>query len=127
MPCEPATAVWHLTAFYPRSNYPQAWSAAALFAMIQAIIGVYPYAPMELLLVDPHLPPWLPDITLTNLKVGKGSIDIRFYREKDGSSDYEILDVRGTLHVLRQPSPWSLSATWGERIKDILTSMLPGK
>jgi glycogen debranching enzyme len=114
-------------AFYPRSNYPQAWSAAALFAMIQAMVGVYPYAPLELLLIDPHLPDWLPNLTLTNLKVGKGSIDIRFHRAKDGSSHYEILDVRGTLHVLRQPSPWSLSATWGERIKDVLMSLLPGR
>ncbi len=114
-------------AFYPRANAPQAWSAASLFAMIQAMAGIYPYAPMELLLVDPHLPEWLPAITLTNLKVGKAALDIRFYRSKDGSSDYEILDVRGTLHVLRQPSPWSLSANWGERIKDLLMSLLPGR
>lgn len=114
-------------AFYPRSNYPQAWSAAALFAMIQAMVGIYPYAPMDLLLVDPHLPDWLPDITLTNLRVGKGRVDIRFYRLQDGSSDYEILDLRGTLHVLRQPSPWSLVATGGERLKDALMSLLPGR
>lgn len=114
-------------AFYPKSCYPQAWSAAATFAMIQAMLGIYPYAPMELLLVDPHLPDWLPTLTVTNLKVGKAAIDIRFYREKDGASDYEILDIRGHLHVLRQPSPWSLTATWGERIKDMLMSLLPGK
>lgn len=95
--------------------------------MIQAMAGIYPYAPMELLLVDPHLPDWLPTITLTNLKVGKAALDIRFYRNQDGSSDYEILDVRGTLHVLHQPSPWSLSANWGERIKDLLMSLLPGR
>src|SRR5215468_297808 len=114
-------------AFYPLSNYPQAWSSGALFAMIQAMVGIYPYAPLDLLLVDPHLPEWLPQITLTNLKVGKGRIDIRFYREKHGGSDYEILDVRGKLHVLRQPSPWSLVATRGERIKDFLMNFTPGR
>src|SRR5262249_39713313 len=92
-------------AFYPLSNYPQAWSAAALFAMIQAMVGIYPYAPLDLLLVDPHLPEWLPQITLTNLKVGKGRIDIRFYREKHGGSDYEILDVRGKLHRAASTEP----------------------
>lgn len=65
--------------------------------------------------------------TLTNLRVGKARIDIRFYRQKHGDSDYEILDVRGPLHVLRQPSPWSLVATRGERIKDLLMSFLPGR
>lgn len=114
-------------AFYPKSCYPQAWSAAAVVSMIQALLGIYPYAPMELLLVDPHLPDWLPNFTLTNLKVGRAAADIRFFRKKDGSSDYEVLDVRGTLHILRQPSPWSLTATWGERIKDMFTSMLPGR
>lgn len=114
-------------AFYPKSCYPQAWSAAATFAMIQAMLGIYPYAPMNMLLIDPHLPDWLPNFTLTNLKVGKAAIDIRFYRDKNGFSDYEILDIRGSLHVLRQPSPWSLTATWAERIKDMFMSLLPGK
>ena len=114
-------------AFYPKSCYPQAWSAAAVLSMVQAMLGVYPYAPMELLLVDPHLPDWLPNFTLRNLKVGKAAVDIRFYRRPDGLSDYEILGMRGHLHVLRQPSPWSLTATWGERIKDMFSSLLPGK
>jgi glycogen debranching enzyme len=114
-------------AFYPKSCYPQAWSAAATFAMTQSMLGIYPYAPMELLLLDPHLPDWLPEITLRNLQVGKATVDLHFYREKDGSSDYRILEMRGHLHVLRQPSPWSLTATWGERIKDVLMSLLPGR
>lgn len=41
--------------------------------------------------------------------------------------DYEVLDKRGTLHVLPQPSPWSLTASFAERLKDALTSMLPGR
>jgi glycogen debranching enzyme len=114
-------------AFYPKSCYPHAWSAAAVVAMLQAMLGVYPYAPMELLLVDPHLPDWLPTITLTNLKIGKAAVDVRFFRKKNGESDYEILDMRGRLHVLRQPSPWSLTATRTERAKDMLMSMLPGR
>ena len=36
-------------------------------------------------------------------------------------------DKRGPLHVLRQPSPWSLTAGYAERLKDALTSLLPGK
>jgi hypothetical protein len=114
-------------ALYPGANSPQAWSASAIFCFVQAMIGLYPYAPLNLLLVDPHLPEWLPEITLHKLQIGKAVVTIRFYRSKDGASDYEVLDRRGPLHVIRQPSPWSLTASFAERLKDALTSMLPGK
>jgi hypothetical protein len=35
-----------------------------------------------------------------------------------------VLDKRGALHVIRQPSPWSLTASFAERTKDILTSLV---
>ena len=31
-----------------------------LFSLLQAMLGLYPYAPLHMLLVDPHLPAWLP-------------------------------------------------------------------
>jgi glycogen debranching enzyme len=114
-------------ALYPKANSPQAWSASAVFCFLQAMLGVYPYAPLKLLLVDPYLPDWLPEITLTNLRVGDATTTIRFYRKADGQSDYEVEDIQGSLHVIRQPSPWSLTASFGERLKDALTSLLPGK
>ncbi|HEY9285177.1 MAG TPA: glycogen debranching N-terminal domain-containing protein [Pyrinomonadaceae bacterium] len=43
-------------AFYHQACSPQAWSASAVFSMLQAMLGLYPYAPLNLLLVDPHLP-----------------------------------------------------------------------
>jgi glycogen debranching enzyme len=114
-------------ALYPKANWPQAWSASAVFTHLQALLGIYPYAPLNALLLDPHLPEWLPEITLGNLHVGKATIDIRFYRQPDGRSDYQVLEQRGKLHVLRQPSPWSLTSGWVERVRDAITSMLPGK
>ena len=112
---------------YPKTNWPQAWSSSALFISLQAILGLYPYAALHALFVDPHLPKWLPEITLTNLHVGKAVVALRFYREKDGNSSYEILDERGTIHVIRQPSPWSLTSGPIERLTDTLTSLLPGR
>jgi glycogen debranching enzyme len=112
---------------YPGANSPQAWSASAVFCLLQALLGLYPYAPLNALFLDPHLPEWLPEITLHNLRVGTAATTLRFYRKENGVSDYEVLDKRGSLHVVRQPSPWSLTATFGERLKDALTSLLPGK
>jgi glycogen debranching enzyme len=114
-------------AFYREACSPQAWSASAVFCLVQSMLGVYPYAPLKMLLVDPYLPGWLPEITLRGLRVGQAAADIRFFRKDDGKSDYEVLDMRGTVHVVRQPSPWSLTASFGERLKDALTSLLPGK
>jgi hypothetical protein len=113
-------------ALYPRANAPQAWSSSAIFCLVQSLLGLYPYAPLNMLLIDPHLPAWLPEITLRNLRVGEAVVAVRFYRKEDGTSAYEVLDKRGTLHVVRQPSPWSLTASFGERLKDALTSFLPG-
>lgn len=112
-------------AHYPNANSPQAWSASAVWSLVQTLLGLYPYAPLNLLLVDPHLPAWLPEITISNLHVGAAVVDLRFLRTKSGNSDYEVLDKRGPLHIVRQPSPWSLTATFGERLRDALSSLLP--
>jgi glycogen debranching enzyme len=110
-------------ALYPKTNWPQAWSASSLFSIMQAMLGIYPFAPMKMLLLDPELPDWLPEISLKNLHVGKAVISLRFYR-KGKRTHFEVLDKRGTLHVVRQPSPWSLTAGFGERIEDIMESLI---
>jgi glycogen debranching enzyme len=114
-------------AHYPNANSPQAWSASAVWCLVQSMLGLYPYAPLNLLLLDPHLPAWLPALSVSNLHVGGAVVDLRFWRSENGESDYEVLDKRGPLHVIRQPSPWSLTATFGERLQDALSSLLPGR
>ena len=110
-------------ALYPKTNWPQAWSASSLFSIMQAILGIYPYAPMNILFLDPHLPDWLPSITVRKLHIGKATVDIRFYR-KGKSTHFDVLDKRGKLHILRQPSPWSLTAGFAERFKDVMESLV---
>lgn len=111
-------------AFYPKANSPQAWSAASVFSIVQAMLGLYPFAPSNTLLLDPQLPDWLPELAVKNLHVGKAVISLRFYR-KGKNTHFDVLEKRGRLHVLRQPSPWSLSAGVGERIKDVMESLIP--
>lgn len=114
-------------AMYPDANWPQAWSAASVFCLIYSLLGTFPYAPLHTLFVNPHLPEWLPEITIENMHIGGAILDIHFFRLPDGSSDYRILELKGDLHVIRQPSPWSLTATIGERFFDLLTSLTPGR
>jgi len=111
---------------YPNANSPQAWSASSAFSLLQAMLGLYPYAPLKLLVVDPHLPEWLPEITLRDLRVGKATVTIHFVRGADGHTSYRILDKRGKLRVVRQATPWSLTARPAERLRDALASLEEG-
>jgi glycogen debranching enzyme len=108
---------------YPAANAPQAWSATTPFTLLQAILGMQPFAPLKMLFIDPHLPSWLPEITLSGMHVGNATVSIRFYRKANGASDYKVLDKRGGLHILRQPSPWSFTATLAERAGDAFASI----
>ncbi|MFN2421299.1 MAG: glycogen debranching N-terminal domain-containing protein [Gemmatimonadota bacterium] len=113
-------------ALYPQTNSPQAWSASAVLCLLQAMLGLYPYAPLRILIVDPYLPAWLPEITLHDLRVGKARVTLRFRRRRNGKTSVEVKEKRGRLFVVRQASPWSLTATWPERLKDLLMSLVPG-
>lgn len=110
---------------YPQANSPQAWSASTVVLLLQALLGLYPYAPSRLLFLDPHLPAWLPDFVVRDLRVGDASITLRFERTRKGTTTYRVLKKTGELHVIRQASPWSLTESIGHRARDLVTSALP--
>ena len=91
---------------YYRAGWPQAWSASAPFMIVQALLGLVPYAPLETLFLDPCLPDWLPEITIEKLQVGAAKITLRFFRTDNGETDYEIVALEGTLRIKKQPTPW---------------------
>jgi hypothetical protein len=47
-------------------------------------------APRGKLYIDPALPDWLPDVTLTDLRLGRRRFDIRFWRDGD-KTQWEVL------------------------------------
>jgi len=49
--------------------------------LLQAMLGLQQDAPRGKLYVDPALPAWLPDVTLTDLRLGRERFDIRFWRD----------------------------------------------
>lgn len=108
---------------YPKANSPQAWSASAPLLVLQSMLGIQPYAPMQTLLLDPHLPEWLPEIILHQLRVGDATVSIRFWRETSANTAFEILDSRGVLRVVRHADPWSLIAGSGEQVRTGISSL----
>jgi cellobiose phosphorylase len=69
--------------------------------LVQALLGIQPDAPNDRLYVDPWLPEWLPEITLTDLRVGHHVLDLRFARD-GGATQVEV--TRGDRHVVERRS-----------------------
>ena len=97
---------------YLGANVPQAWAAGSIFAFMQAIIGYQPDAPNDMLYLDPALPDWLPDLTLTDLRVGKRVYDLKLWRQGDRSK-WEVL--KGDASRVRQRRFASGSTLWNTR------------
>lgn len=106
---------------YTRADWPQAWSASAPLAMMQAMLGIYPYAAAGLLFLDPHLPEWLPEISIERMRVGNAVVSLRFWRKADGETDYSVIDLQGELDAVRRTNPWQHISGWAERIDDFVS------
>ncbi len=106
---------------YPQANRPQTWNQSIWPMLLQCLLGLVPVAPLGLVLVDPILPPWLPEITLRSIRVGEATADLHFVR--DGASHCEILHRSGPLRVVHQPWIESFSASRTARIGGLLRSL----
>lgn len=93
-------------ATYPPANSPQAWSASAVMMYVQSLLGLQPYAALGLLLVDPHLPEWLPGITIHRMRVGKARVSLHFWRDSGGESRFEVRELEGDLTVRAAHASW---------------------
>jgi glycogen debranching enzyme len=85
---------------YVGANVPQAWAAGSIFALLQAILGITVDAPRDRIFVDPTLPTWLPDVTLSDVRLGQHKFNIRFWRDENGATQYEVL--RGDKHTVER-------------------------
>jgi glycogen debranching enzyme len=108
---------------YPRANTPQLWNATSFPLLVQAILGLLPLAPFETLILDPVLPSWLPEIVMHDLRVGAAKVTLRFWRQENGRSDWEVLKKHGTLRIVRQPPPESLTADFFDRAAGLLETV----
>ncbi len=88
---------------YPDACIPQAWAAGSIFLLISTILGLEADAPQGCLRVCPYLPEWLPDLELTNLKVGDATVALRFWREGE-QTRWQVTDVNGKLQVIESLS-----------------------
>jgi glycogen debranching enzyme len=107
---------------YPRANAPQLWNASALPLLVHTLLGLQPVGPLDLLVIDPVLPPWLPEVIVRDLRLAGATATLRFWRDTAGASHGEIVERRGTLHLVKQPP---LEAV-GIGIRDRLSAFVDG-
>jgi glycogen debranching enzyme len=108
---------------YPDSNMPQGWSASMIVVTIQALLGLRPAAPFGLLLVDPHLPRWLPWLRIDGVRIGRSVVDLEFERIADGTTRYNFTRHEGRVRVLRKPVPQGRSRSAISQAAAILSSL----
>lgn len=110
---------------FVNANSPQAWNQSVFPMLVQSLLGMRALATLNLLLVDPLLPEWCPELRLEGIRVGDGRISLRFFRHKDGKSDFETIAKEGSVHVMRQPPLDALSVGIWDRFGALVKGILP--
>jgi glycogen debranching enzyme len=108
---------------YPGANEPQGWSDSAIVLIVQALLGILPIAPLGVLLIDPHLPPWLSDLRLEGIRVGQSRLDLAVTGRPEGRSRYRVTGRDGRTRVLRQLAPQAPGIGLGARVLTALGSL----
>ena len=109
---------------YPRANPIQAWNLSAFPMLLQSMLGLQPVAPLHLLVVDPILPEWMPELIVRDLRLGSAVATLRFHRDAKGVSHADVMHHRGPFHLVRQPPPESLHAGIGDRFRALADGIL---
>ena len=82
---------------YPVACSPQAWAAGTPLLLLQSSLGLeFDADRNEILLRNPRLPPFLEEVTLRNLRLGKSTVDLLLRRH---GNDVSIQVLRNEGHI----------------------------
>ena len=86
---------------YPVACAPQAWSAASVFLLIQASLGLHIDATAaRVVFRRPALPSSLPELRIFDLEVGGGCVDLLLTRHDEDVSVRVLRRQGNHIHVL---------------------------
>ena len=90
---------------YLGANVPQAWAAGSIFRFVAILCGLHATVSPEgsHLYVDPALPPWMPEISITDLRIGTGALGLHLV---DGNVD--VTSNTSGYEVVHGPAPGPL-------------------
>ena len=85
---------------YPVACAPQAWAAAAIYMLLESVLGISVSAVRNQLRFDqPYLPEAIPELRISNLQVGSAAVDLLLEREKDAVR-IDVLRKSGDLDIV---------------------------
>ncbi len=85
---------------YPVACMPQAWSSAAVFAMIGAALGItFDAEAGRVLFIRPTLPDWIDELSLTNLRLRDSAADI-VLRRSNGATALYVTRRDGPIEIV---------------------------
>jgi glycogen debranching enzyme len=85
---------------YPVACSPQAWSAGAVFMLLQACLGISVDGQSGKLIFDrPYLPEGIPQLWIRDLRIANSRVDLFLEREA-GTVRFEVLEKQGELEVI---------------------------
>ncbi len=91
---------------YLGANVPQAWAAGSIIRLIAILAGIHGFTDGDgsRIFVDPALPDWLPDVTISNLRAGRGAMTLEIH---DG--DVRVVENTTGFPVVVGPPPRNLT------------------
>jgi glycogen debranching enzyme len=85
---------------YPVACLPQAWASGAPFLMLAACLGLeFDHVNNEIRLHQPLLPPFVDEITLSNLRLGAHSVDLVIRRDIDDNVSLRVDRGSGAVRI----------------------------
>ena len=87
---------------YLGASVPQAWAAGSILRLIAVLCGIHAASDGRgsTLYVDPAMPDWLPELTISDLRAGEGRIGLRVH-----GTDVEVLANTSGFEVVHGPAP----------------------
>ncbi len=85
---------------YPVACAPQAWAAGSAFMLLQACLGLSVVGvERQIWFHQPQLPPFVPELRITNLEVADATVDLHLVRHGD-EVGVNVLRRSGEIHVV---------------------------
>src|SRR5439155_26712327 len=84
------------------ANVPQAWAAGAIIRLIAILAGIHGLTDDDgsRIYVDPALPDWLPDVTISNLRAGRGAMTLEIH-----GGDVKVIENSSGFEVVHETPP----------------------
>jgi glycogen debranching enzyme len=97
---------------YLGANVPQAWAAGAIIRLIAVLSGIHGLTDADgsRIFIDPALPDWLPGLTISNLRAGRGAMTVEI-----GADGANVLENTTGFDVVPGPPPRNLPSIDGAK------------